>query len=51
MCSLQVSFVSICIPKYRTDGESGINMLLKKTGTALLLLRVLIRLNVPCEPG
>ena len=28
MCSFQVSFLSICIPKYLTDGDSGINMLL-----------------------
>jgi hypothetical protein len=32
MCSFQVSFLSICIPKYLTDGDSGSNMLLKKSG-------------------
>ena len=44
MCSLQVSFLSICIPKYLTDGDSGINKLLKKIGGHWFFLNV----NVTC---
>jgi len=44
MCSLQFSFLSICIPKYLTDGDSGINILLKKIGGHWFFLNV----NVTC---
>jgi len=44
MCSLQFSFLSICIPKYLTDGDSGISMLLKKIGGHWFFLNV----NVTC---
>jgi hypothetical protein len=44
ICSLQFSFPSICIPKYFTDSDSGINMLLKKTGGHRFFLSV----NVTC---
>jgi hypothetical protein len=39
-----ISFLSICIPKYLTDGDSGIYMLLKKIGGHWYFLNV----NVTC---
>ena len=44
MCSHQFSFLSVFIPKYLTDGDSGINMLLKKIGGHWFFLNV----NVTC---
>ena len=44
MCFLQFCFLSICIPKYLTDGDSGISMMLKKIGGHWLFLNV----NVTC---
>jgi len=44
VCSLQVNFLSICIPKYLTDGDFGINMFLKKNGGHCFFLNV----NVTC---
>ena len=44
MCSLQVSFASMCSPRYRTDGEFGIVILLKRIGR----LRPFLNVNVTC---
>ena len=44
MCSLQVSFASMCSPRYRTDGEFGIVILLKRFGG----LRPFFNVNVTC---